>query len=304
MYRLPCAAMAQSSRSTADTILATPSDSFCPDSGFITVTYGFSKKISQLILLITTFFVAAEAGAAEIVTTLPPLAGLVKMLDQASESTCLLTAGSDPHHFQLSPRQVEKLSHASLLVRSSRDDQGWMQLTATTPFVDLWPEIDHAWLSPAEVAKVLPELARALIVAEPDHASTIRMNLSAALKSVSRIEASLAEALAPLKKRGVMMQHPSWRRVFTSYGIPVLDILESERHGHELGPRHLEAALATLKQHRDALLIGDMQHSNRSLQWLSEQRGDKPILYLDGLGNCGEAWPALMQRNIERLGKR
>lgn len=249
------------------------------------------------------FFVITHAVASEIVATLPPLAGLIEILDPDAATSCLLRAGSDPHHFQLTPRQVESVGRATLLVRSSRDDKGWLHLASDTPTVDLWPEADHAWLSPDAVAKALPRLADALISAQPERTPMIRGNLQAALAKVDRIDASLAAALAPWKKKGVIVQHPSWRRVFERYGVPVLDILESDRHGHEQGPHHFEEALAIVKAHPQAMLVGDLRHSNRSLEWLADHSGN-PLLYLDGLGQCGDDWPALMQRNIERIRNR
>jgi len=223
------------------------------------------------------------------------------MLDRESEITCLLPAGSDPHHFQLSPRQVEKLKQGDLLVRSSKDDHGWIKLLPTMPLIDLWPEQGHAWLNPAEVQKVLPRLAEKLIAVFPERREQIRVNLKRAQASVTLIRQKLKTALNQLGTKGVMMQHPSWRNVFKQFDIPVLAILETSQHGHEEGPRHLEEALKTLNQHPDTVLVGDLQHSNRSLQWLANHAGNKDILYLDALGNCGDDWSRLMQRNIERI---
>lgn len=270
----------------------------------IAITSGFSKKISKIFLFFSAFVITGIAYAEEIIATTPPLAGLVRVLDPDNEVTCLLSAGSDPHHFQLSPKQVEEMNGASLLVRSSRDDRSWIHLTSSVTVIDLWPETDHAWLLPAAVRDALPELAEAMMRATPQKAPAIRKNLDTALAEVTRIEASLGNALAPLKDYGVIMQHPSWRRVFEAYGIRVLDILESEKHGHELGPRHLEESLSKINEHPHAVLVGDTRHSNRSLEWLSEHTEGRTILYLDGLGDCGETWPELMRRNIDRIEKR
>jgi len=257
--------------------------------------------MSQLTLFITSIFIAGTSTAAEIIATIPPLAGMVKMLDPAGNTTCLLSQGSDPHHFQLTPKQVESTGRAALLVRSSRDDGGWLNLNQSSPVIDLWPDQDHAWLSPEAVAKKLPKLADAMIKAFPQQRAYIEKNLKLALANVSRINRSLTSAIAPMQKRGVVMQHPSWRRLFQQHDIPVLDVLESDRHGHEHGPRHLEEALAKIEQHQDAVLVGDIRHSNRSLEWISRHSGRDNILYLDALGQCGESWDELMQRNIDRI---
>lgn len=227
------------------------------------------------------------------------------MLDRESKIACLLPAGSDPHHFQLSPRQIEKLEQATLLVRTSKDDRGWMKLSSDTPVIDLWPEQDHAWLNPDHVKTILPRLAEKLISLAPEKRALILKNLKTAQKTTALIKNELTHALKELKTDGIIMQHPSWQGMFKAFNIPVLTTLESQHHGHELGPRHLENALNILKKNPTALLVGDLQHSNRSLQWLSEHADNKKeILYLDALGSCDDNWPTLMQQNITRIKNR
>ncbi len=223
------------------------------------------------------------------------------MLVQGSEPDCLLPPGSDPHHFQLSPRQVEKLNRGKLLVRSSKDDHGWITFEPKVAVIDLWPEQDHAWLNPEMVEMILPLLAEKLALSLPEKRSGIEASLKQAKVDIVSLRQALEHSLKQLKTDGVIMQHPSWRGLFKAFGIPILLTLESQHHGHELGPHHLEEALAILKQHPDALLVGDIRHSNRSLEWLADHADGKKILYLDALGRCGDSWSTLMQNNIDRI---
>jgi len=245
----------------------------------------------------------AKEQKSEIIATTPPLAGIVKMLIKGSEPACLLPPGSDPHHFQLSPRQVEKLNRGKLLIRSSKDDHGWITFSPQIPVVDLWPELDHAWLNPQRVESILPMLAEKLTTSIPEKRDEIAANLKQAKADIAAIRQALETVLMQLKRDGVIMQHPSWRGLFEAFGIPVLLTLESQHHGHELGPHHLEEALTILKQHPNALLVGDIRHSNRSLEWLADHADHKKILYLDALGTCGDSWPSLMQSNIDRISR-
>ena len=282
-----------------------PRNHLNPDPGFIAVTHRFCKKKSHLatfLILILTIPCAYAADApSEIIATTPPLSGIVKMLIKGSDPDCLLPPGSDPHHFQLSPRQVEKLNRSKLLVRSSKDDHGWITFAPKVTVIDLWPDQDHAWLNPQRVEAVLPVLAEKLAASMPERKTEIEANLNQARAEIASIRQTLEIALKQLKREGVIMQHPSWRGLFEAFGIPILLTLESQHHGHELGPHHLEEALTILKQHPNALLVGDVRHSNRSLEWLADHADNKKILYLDALGSCGDSWPTLMQDNIDRI---
>ena len=244
---------------------------------------------------------AADKNRPVISVTLPPLAGLIRMLNVDAEIITLLPANADPHHFQLTPKQVETVRTSPLLIRASHDDANWPSLPAKTT-LDLWPDTSHAWLSPQAVLSELPTLATELAARFPQQADTINRSLPAALSSARRISQAWRKRLAPFREHGVIMQHPSWRGLCEEMGVPVLAVLESPQHGHENSPRKLEKALDTLHAHPKALLLGDARHSNRSLQWLADHApGKKHFLLLDGLGNRNQRWDEFMHANLNRV---
>ncbi|TLS68693.1 manganese-binding protein [Mariprofundus erugo] len=261
-------------------------------------------SLLRLLLLGALFSGAlpAVASATTVAVTLPPLAGLVSMLDERAELFCLLPAGADPHHFQMQPRMVERLRKSDLFIRASRDDGGWPLLAAQSGVLDLWPQRDHGWVSPAEVRRVLPEIAQALISREPASEARIRSNLAQALAQVTQIEQLWRQQLQSARQTGVMMQHPAWGHLLDEMGVPVLAVLESGHHGHEYGPHMLEDALTKMHQHPGVWLLGDRGHDSKALDWLAAH-AETPAhrVTLDVLGQCGVSWPALMQENIDRL---
>ena len=239
----------------------------------------------------------ASAATDDIMVTIPPLAGIIRMLDPEIRPACLLPAHADPHHFELTPRLVDQLRRSSLIIRSQPDDGEWSFLSNQPHMLSLWHTRRHAWLIPAQVRKVLPVLANALITGHPDHRPMINQRLAAAIARTEAIEQQWEAMLRPWQKSGVIMQHPAWQPLLEQYHVPVLAILESDRHGAESGPHRLEHALHALQQHPGALLLGDARHDNRSLNWLA-QRHASPLISLDPLGSCQESWDTLMQRNM------
>ncbi|MBL4775533.1 MAG: zinc ABC transporter substrate-binding protein [Mariprofundus sp.] len=241
--------------------------------------------------------------AAEIAVTLPPLAGLISMLDQQAKVVCLLGNGSDPHHFQLTPRKIEATQQTKLLIRASKDDAGWPLPPHHAHTLDLWPNIDHGWLNPSAVRAALPLIAKALIDLYPQRESAIKSALSAAVTETHAIELAWQHALAPAQKSGVLMQHPAWLRLMQSMHVPVLEVLESGRHGHQHGPRQLEHALITLNTQPKAWLIADSGHNNRALDWL-QSHADHQLrrISLNALGLCSQSWTSLMQYNLDQFG--
>lgn len=267
-----------------------------------TVVTLMRTRRALLHLLIASCFLLPAVARADIVVTLPPLAGLVSMLEPNADVHCLLAAGADPHTFQLTPRQAGQLRQADLLVRASRDDGEWPGLDANTPTLDLWQKDDHAWLRPSLVKQALPRLAARLQQLHPAHRQQIADTLRTALVLCDQLEEAWREALLPLRQQGVIMQHPAWRGLCQHFGIPVRAILEPHHHGGEVTPQKLEQALQTIRTHPATALWGDNRHSNRALTWLMQHAHTGKPAILDALGTCGMRWEALMRHNIALLG--
>ncbi|WP_370465475.1 metal ABC transporter solute-binding protein, Zn/Mn family [Mariprofundus sp. NF] len=240
--------------------------------------------------------------AAEIAVTLPPLAGLVKMLDAESEVMCLLPAGADPHRFQMQPRTIERLKRSKLLIRTSFDDGGWPLPADHENVLDIWPDKDHGWVSPKEVRLILPRIAKTLIKLEPEQRQKINSNLGKAIALTHDIEKQWQQALAPAKAAGIIMQHPSWRRLMNDMQIPILNVLESGHHGHEHGPHALDDSLHQIDEHPNAWLISDAGHNNRALAWL-QQHSEQAVHHvtLDALSDCGTSWDQMMLQNLQQI---
>ncbi len=230
------------------------------------------------------------------------------MLDADADVRCLLAPGADAHEFQLAPRQVQALKQADLLIRSSYDDGHWSGLSLPGRTFDLWPQTAHAWLSPQAVRQQLPRLAKALQQLAPQRQQDIANNLAQALKQCDAIDNALNNALAAYRESGVIMQHNAWAKVLASYAVPIWSVLESQHHGANIRPRRLEAALAQLTKHPNAVLWGNRQHANRGLVWLQQHSAKNSqtatkLLLLEPLGDCSMNWTQLMQANLDRLNK-
>jgi len=259
----------------------------------------FTSPVLALPLLLCAPFASI---AAEIAVTLPPLAGLVKMLDKQTQIMCLLPTGSDPHHFQLQPRTLEKLARSKLLIRSTFDDGGWPLPPDHENVLDLWPDKDHGWVSPKEVREILPRIAKVLIKLRPEQADAINDKLKTAIATTHSIQAQWQSRLAAVKSSGIIMQHPSWRRLMNDMQIPILNVLESGHHGHEHGPQALDHALQELKEHPQAWLISDAGHNNRALYWLENHSEHTPRhITLDALAECGTSWDEFMLQNLKQI---
>ena len=265
----------------------------------------WKSTLNQLFLFAVFLLFSPSFANAGIVTTLPPLTGLVLLLDPQADVHCLLPPGADAHDFQLTPKQVQSLKQADLLIRSSFDDGHWSGINLPGRTLDLWPEHAHAWLSPAAVINILPNLAEVLLILAPEREQAITQAMSKALSHAYAMNIRWYKALEAYHARGVIMQHNAWQPVLAAYKVPVWTVLESQHHDENIRPHQLEKALNQVRAHPDALLWGNRRHANRALEWLNQHQksGHAPLVYFDPLGDCGTTWLQLMQANLDLLEK-
>ncbi|RMH62346.1 MAG: zinc ABC transporter substrate-binding protein [Zetaproteobacteria bacterium] len=260
----------------------------------------FDSSAFQRLLVIVVLILPLSARAADIVVTLPPLAGIVRMLDPASHPACLLPPHADPHHFALTPKLAQQLTQSKLLVRAKPDDAAWSFLNAQPRAFSLWQHARHGWLTPSLVEQALPALAKQLIELHPERKQAIEQRLGKARAVLHGIDQQWQQTLQRWRDDGVVMQHDAWRSLFARHGIPVHAALESTGHGSQATPHLLQEALKVLRGHPNTLLLGDARHNNDELRWLAEQTGHAMVI-LDPMGSCDEPWPSMMQRNIAQL---
>ena len=167
--------------------------------------------------------------------------------------------------------------------------------------LDLWPNVDHGWLSPWQVAEVLPILAHRLSKIFPERADVIVANLPKAVKRARAMQTAWSRAGRILARRGVILQHAAWQPLFARLHVPIRATLDRHHHS-EPSPRQLETAWLALRRHPETVLIGDRHHARRTMDWLRSRAPDTVrSIELDPLSNCGDSWLQLMERNLSTI---
>ncbi|MDQ6964695.1 MAG: zinc ABC transporter substrate-binding protein [Mariprofundales bacterium] len=265
-----------------------------------------NRHLSRLSLLLIAPLLlmhpALSLAGSPMVVTLPPLGGMVQLLLPDDHPLCLLSSSGDPHHLTISPRQVEQMRAAPVLVRSSGDDGGWSGLnTRHGVVVDLWSSTHHPWLVPSDVVAQLPRLAAGLQRLRLLSMEGAQRRLSLLARQMRRLDGEWRRVLQPLMRRGVIMQHPAWQRLFAHYGVPVRAVLERSHHGDGAAPHQLEEALQLLRSADPPLLIMERSHSNKMIEWLLQRVDGAEAVTLDALGVCGQPLDELMADNMAEL---
>lgn len=194
-------------------------------------------------------------------TVLVSLAPYVYFVERIAQDTVdiatLVPPTSNPHLFEPTPQQAEKVQKAGLWVRLGEPFEKKMEAILSRHLiqVDVTEGIElsshshegasisqeegkdrHIWLSP-QLAKVqVRAIAAGLSRLLPANAPRYAQNAEALLADLESLSQELTQQLAPLKGRAILVSHPSLHYFCRDFGLVQLS-LESE--GKEARPRTL-----------------------------------------------------------------
>ena len=220
----------------------------------------------------------------------------------------LVRGGGDPHTFELTPKQVARLTRAGIYFRAGLPFERMLlgkipataadlEIVDTREGIDLLeiqheredhrtgdehgaPDLDpHVWLSP-RLAKIQAEtICRSLSRIDPAHADTYARNLSVLQSELDALDARIAKVLEPLKGRTFFVFHPAFGYFASSYGLKQKAV---ETGGKSPGARHIKRIIDQARRENVKVIFVQPQFSPRAAETIAEQIG-AAVLPMDPL---------------------
>ena len=125
----------------------------------------------------------------------------------------------------------------------------------------------HIWLSPRLVKIQARTIADVLIEIDPAGKTTYKKNLAAFLKDLDALDATLAEALAPVKGKTFLVFHPAWGYFADAYGLEQEPI---EIEGKDPSGPQLARMIEIAKNEGVRVIFVQPQFSKRSTTRIAE----------------------------------
>lgn len=265
-----------------------------------------------------------EAKPGFVVTT-PPLAMIVReLVGDRWPVVTLLDPGQSPHTYAPRPSDAA-LSEASLTLFSAADDlDGWaadLPAKRHVALIGLVPEafrrtmpdepgheghghgdVDpHFWGDPLAVRAMLEPLAKALSEADPEGAAAYRANAARFGESLTALDESLRDMLAPVKGASVILFHPSWDYFLERYGIRVAGLVEPFA-GKEATAKYLADLAALTERENVRAVLTEPQLARRPAEVVAEAAG-VPCFEIDPLGGVPgrDSYAELLRHNAAVL---
>ena len=279
------------------------------------------------------------AAQVEVVTTLPPLADLVRQVGgERVTVTALVPPGASPHGYEPRPSDLRALARARLVVwvgagldtwleplLATARDAARLELAQTTPLLPSeegpshpgrgpgaggehdhhhGPWDPHIWLDPLRVRDDLaPAIAQALAALDPQGSGTYQANLARFQEALTRLDQEVRALLAPYQGARFVAVHSAWRYFAARYGLEQAGSLH-EYPGREPGPAWMAALITQAREAGVRLVVTEAQFDPRLAQQVAREVG-VPVVALDPLGGPGvegmEGYMAMIKTTACRL---
>ena len=152
----------------------------------------------------------------------------------------LVEGGGEPHDVELTPRQVQALGEAGLVVFMKDfqpavddavrdlDDERRLELSAHTDVRPLRSDLDgesgdatdpHVWLDPTRMQAVVRVLGERLAEVDPDHADGYRERAASTVRDLAALESEYDTRLATCERRDLVTAHTAFGYLATRYDL-------------------------------------------------------------------------------------
>lgn len=221
----------------------------------------------------------------------------------------LTPPGAEPHDLEATPRDVERLRDADLVLLLGEGFQPQLEDAAgkgdrvvhvlDTPGLRLDHGDTHVWLDPLRYERIVERVGRAL--GRPDAARDLTRRLQA-------LDREYREGLAECGRREIVTSHEAFAYLADRYGLTQISASGSSPEG-ELSPRDLERVVDTVRDTGATTVFTEPLVSARIAETVAREAGAKTAVLdpIEGLTEDeqkrGADYFSLMRANLAALRK-
>jgi zinc transport system substrate-binding protein len=251
-------------------------------------------------------------GRVEVVAGFYPLAeAAARVGGDAVEVTNLTPAGVEPHDLELTPKQVDRILDADLVLYAGKGFQPAVAKAAARSDgtrVDLLGDRTdpHFWLDPTQLAAAVERIERALAEADPPHRQTYGDNASTYTAELHALDAELAAGLARCERTELVTTHAAFSYLADRYHLTQIAIAAASPEAEPSAARLAELS-DMIRAHRVTTVFSESLVSPRVAQALAREAGVTTGVLdpIEGLTKdevrAGDDYATVMRRNLAAL---
>jgi zinc transport system substrate-binding protein len=288
------------------------------------------KARSMLLSILYLLLLTHSASAMDVFVSIAPQKWLADNLGGGLITThVLISEGREPHTFEPTPKQMAKLSKASLyftvdmefehqLVRRLASNINNLKFVNSAQHVTKIPIITddhhdhsghakhnesldpHIWLSPLNLKIMAKEMAEAMIDADSENEARYRENLALFTKKLDALDQRIGQQLAPFAGRTFYVFHPSFGYFAHDYKLHQKAV---EVAGKSPSPKQLSQLIAQAKKDNVKIIFVQPQFDTKSGEAIARAI-EGEVVPLDPLAeDVAENLEVMMQKIKSALSK-
>ena len=263
--------------------------------------------------------------------TINPLKSIADSISgDLAEVHVLIPPGADPHTYEPTPQDIRRLSDsavlftigmglddwASKLALAAEDGPRIVPVSVGVPKLPAVPERylerlhqenkspsqgnPHIWLDPYIISDlVIPIMVRAFVAADPPNAGKYRANADRISNQLKLSGEDIGKKLAPLSNKSILADHGAFAYFCRRYNIKMVDVLEPFP-GQEPTPTLISDIIKNAQGDNPVGIMVEPMVSSKPAEVVSNEL-NIPIIHVDPLGQQGEGYIELMERNTKAI---
>ncbi len=264
----------------------------------------------------------AKTDQVQVAVSIPPLADMVRQVGGNHVSVvALVPPGSSVHTYEPTPRQVQFVSTAQVLVLNGVGLEFWapkvidaahnanLKVVYTADGLPILEDSGegggnpHVWLSPSNAIYQSQKIRDALIEVDPSHRAEYEANFNAYAAKLRALDAEIQAQVATWNHKRFVSVHSAWVYFAQRYGLEQAAVVE-EFPGKEPSAQYLAHVIDVVKQQGVPVVFAEPQLPPKAAQTVAGEAGVK-VITLDPLGGVPgrETYIDLMRYDVAEMAK-
>jgi zinc transport system substrate-binding protein len=138
----------------------------------------------------------------------------------------------------------------------------------------------HVWLAPPQIAVIVRNTYRGLVMVDPKGEPLYRSNLDTLLREINAVHERIERLLGPYRGRSFFVFHPSFGYFADAYGLKQISV---QIKGKSPSPKQIEQLIERAKKDAVEILFVSPQFDQRSARTIADAVGGT-VITIDPLG--------------------
>ncbi|OJG27692.1 zinc transport system substrate-binding protein [Enterococcus caccae] len=285
---------------------------------------------------------SGKSDTIKVVTTFYPMYDFAKnVVGDAGDVQLLIPAGTEPHDYEPSAKDIAKITDADVFVYNSHELETWVKdvlenvdekkvtVVEAAGSIDLMAgaahehdddeeeadhddhdhELDpHVWLDPVLAQKEVEAIRDALVKKYPDKKEIFEKNATAYLEKLKDLDTEYKEAFTNAKNKTFVTQHAAFGYLAKQYGL-TQESIAGISPDQEPSPSRLAELKKYIKEHNVSVIYFETSASSKVAETLASETGVE-LAVLNPLESItqkeqdkGEDYISVMKANLDALKK-